>query len=214
MICPICQKRKAKRHCPAKSEMICAICCGTEREVTIDCPLDCPHLVASRQHYDSRRAVDWAKVPFADQRIPQSVLEVHEQLFTELSYEILECASEDRSLVDSDVQAALQALAETYQTLANGIVYEKPPHHRLQRVLYDRLRRVIEEHQKKADGRLIAGPHTRDSEMRDLLILLTQLAAGWANGRPKGRAFMDMLRSQFKPGTFAFKAGSSLIVTP
>src|SRR5579875_3093926 len=83
MICPICQKRKAKRHCPAKSEMICAICCGTEREVTIDCPLDCPHLVASRQHYDSRRAVDWAKVPFADQRIPQSVLEVHEQLFTE-----------------------------------------------------------------------------------------------------------------------------------
>src|SRR5579875_1246339 len=129
-------------------------------------------------------------------------------------YEIVECAIEDRFLLDSDVQAALQPLAETYQTLANGIVYEKPPHHRLQRVLYDRLRRVIEEHQKKADGRLIAGPHTRDSEMRDLLILLTQLAAGWANGRPKGRAFMDMLRSQFKPGTFAFKAGSSLIVTP
>ncbi|HLI35276.1 MAG TPA: hypothetical protein VKW70_09550 [Terriglobia bacterium] len=214
MICPICQKRKAKRHCPAKSEMICAICCGTEREVTIDCPSDCPHLVASRQHYDSRRVVDWEKMPFADQRIPESALEVHQQLFMELSYGVLECASENPSLVDSDVQAALQALAETYQTLATGIVYEKAPDHRLQRELYDRLRKIIEEHQKKTDGRLIASPYARNSEMRDFLVLLAQLAAGWANGRPKGRAFMDMLRSQFKPGTFASKAGSSLIVTP
>ena len=40
--CPICEKRKAQRFCPAKGEKICAVCCGKEREVIIDCPVDCP----------------------------------------------------------------------------------------------------------------------------------------------------------------------------
>src|SRR6185437_3901085 len=48
--CPICEKRKPKRFCPAKGEKICAICCGTYREVTIDCPVDCPHLIAARRY--------------------------------------------------------------------------------------------------------------------------------------------------------------------
>src|SRR2546422_5223162 len=55
MICPICHKRKAKRFCPARGDSICSVCCGTEREVTIDCPSDCPHLIASRQDRKSTR---------------------------------------------------------------------------------------------------------------------------------------------------------------
>ena len=39
MTCPICENRKAARFCPAKGENICAVCCGTEREVTISCRL-------------------------------------------------------------------------------------------------------------------------------------------------------------------------------
>ena len=35
MSCPICEKRKASRFCPAKAEKICAVCCGTEREVYV-----------------------------------------------------------------------------------------------------------------------------------------------------------------------------------
>ena len=45
MSCPICEKRPPKRFCPAKGEKICAVCCGREREVTIDCP---PDLLLSR----------------------------------------------------------------------------------------------------------------------------------------------------------------------
>ena len=29
MSCPICQKRKAKRYCPAKEGTLCSVCCGT-----------------------------------------------------------------------------------------------------------------------------------------------------------------------------------------
>ena len=68
LACPICSKRKAKRFCPARTETICSICCGTEREVTIDCPSDCVHLVASRQYDMTRLEIDWAKVPFAESK--------------------------------------------------------------------------------------------------------------------------------------------------
>lgn len=215
MICPICQKRKAKRYCPAKSELICTVCCGTEREVTIDCPSDCPHLIASREHYDLRRPVDWDKVPFADKKIFFSVLEAHERLFLQLSYVILEYAQDNPSLVDSDVEAAYQALAETYLTLSSGILYEKPPDHRMQRELYDRLRKGVEDYKQEEGPGLVAQTSVRDPDIRDALILFTQITARRSNGRPKGRAFLDFIRSQFKPGTFSSQtAGSGIILAP
>ena len=33
-ICPICEKRRAERYCPAKGEKICAIDCGTAFQLT------------------------------------------------------------------------------------------------------------------------------------------------------------------------------------
>src|SRR2546430_17653885 len=51
--CPICDRRKPARFCPAKGEKICAVCCGTEREVTIDCPSDCSYLIAAHR-YESK----------------------------------------------------------------------------------------------------------------------------------------------------------------
>ncbi len=46
LICPICGKRRPERFCPAKGEKICAVCCGKEREVTLDCPADCTYLIS------------------------------------------------------------------------------------------------------------------------------------------------------------------------
>lgn len=213
MICPICQKHKAKRLCPAKGEMICAVCCGTEREVTIDCPSDCVYLIASRQHRDERREVDWEKMPFASQKIPYSTLEAHEPFFMRLSYAVCEFASENRPLVDADIQAVYQALAETYQTLTSGILYENPPAYLLQRELYGKLRHEVEEYKKQEPIGISAQTRVRESEIRDVLILVAQIAAGKSNGRPKGRAFLDFIRSQFKPGTFT-KQESKIILAP
>lgn len=213
LLCPICQKRKAKRFCPAKAETICTICCGTEREVTIDCPSDCPYLIASRQHHVERGVVDWEKMPFPDQRIPYSVLEIHEPLFMSMAYQICEYAAENPSLVDSDVEGVYHALAETYQTLSKGILYEDPPAQRLRRGLYEKLRAEADKYTSQKAGGLVAGTSVRDSEIRDALILFTQIAAGRSNGRPKGRAFMDYMRSQFKPGTFA-QTAPKIILAP
>ena len=50
MSCPICEKRRAERFCPAKAEKICAVCCGKEREVTITCPTDCAYLISAHRY--------------------------------------------------------------------------------------------------------------------------------------------------------------------
>jgi hypothetical protein len=121
----------------------------------------------------------------------------HQKLLLTLSYAVSLFARDDPALVDSDVLASLQALAEAYRTLSSGIYYEKPPDYRLQRGLYERLKAAIEDTKKTeaAEGKAAS---IRDSEIRDALIFLTQLGSTRANGRPKGRAFLDFLRGQFK----------------
>ena len=212
LACPICEKRKVKRYCPARVESLCTVCCGTEREVTIDCPSDCPYLVESRKHEPVRREVDRASVPFADIRIPTSFVARHEPLILALGYAICLHARDNAAVTDSDVIAGLQSLAEAYQTLSSGIYYEKPPDYVTQRELYDALKAAIENY-KKTENQNAGLSTVRDSEIRDALIFLAQLGASRANGRPKGRAYLDLLRSQFKFDELQ-KSSPGLLVVP
>jgi len=208
--CLICEKRPPKRSCPAKGEIICAVCCGTEREVTIDCPSDCRYLIASRAHDLERQEVDKSKIPFPDKRIPTLFVAESQPLLLALSYSLCAAARENHLVVDTDILAALQALGETYQTLTGGIYYEKPPEFRTHREIYEALKAGIEEFKKRVAAQAAVGA-VRDSDIRDALIFLAQLGTTRANGRPKGRAFLDFLRSQFKPEEFA-KPSQSIVL--
>ena len=212
MTCPICSKRKVKRFCPARGENICSVCCGTEREVSIDCPSDCPHLVASREYDAGRRQVDWSKVPFADVRIPYEFTQSHSLLLVTLTSSIWEYAQHHRQVVDTDAIAALQALAETYRTLSSGLYYERPPDYLYRRELYQVLKAGLEEF-KEAETQRLGLATTRDSEIRDALTFLTQLGATRQNGRPKGRAFLDLIRTQIGPEASA-KPASNIVLLP
>jgi len=208
--CPICNKRKVKRFCPARGDNICAVCCGTEREVTIDCPADCPHLVASRKYDEGRRLVDWSNIPFSDVRISNEFAQSHALLLMTLISSIWKYAREYRQVVDADVIAALHALAESYRTLSSGLYYEKPPDYLYQRELYQVLKTALEEFQRVQTQR--QGLVTiRNSDLRDSLIYLTQLGALRTNGRPKGRAFLDLIRSQVAPQDSA-QANSNIVL--
>lgn len=188
------------------------MCCGTEREVTIDCPSDCSYLIASRTYGLERRKFDWSKLPFADIKIPPSFAHEHVPLLNALTYTICVFARDNTYTVDTDVMASLQALAESYRTLSSGLYYEKPPDHRLQRELYEKLKAGIEEF-KQAEARNTSATAVRDGDIRDALIFFTQLGATYMNGRPKGRAYLDMLRSQIKSEEFA-KPVSNIVLLP
>jgi len=213
LICPICQKRKAKRFCPAKTQSICSVCCGTEREVSIDCPSDCPHLVASRQPDYERQDIDPSTLPFPDFKIASSFVRARNDLLLKISYTICLHARDNSALVDSDVITALQSLAEAYRTLASGIVYQNPPVYRLQRELYQAVQTSIERHKQEERRKvMVAHPDAvGNGDIRDALVILTRLGAARSNGRPKSRAYLDFLRTRFEPGEFS-KPGSGLLL--
>ncbi len=197
MSCPICEKRKPSRFCPAKGEKICAVCCGTEREVTIDCPADCPHLASAHRYEDEHRkpAAD-ADMPFGEVRFSSDVIYARQPVVSGLGLTILKFAAAQPSLADADALAALRALAETCKTLATGIYYEKPPDASPARALYGELAQFLQ--QTKQDEAKQAGFSTlKDSEILYVLIFLLRLGSLRTNGRPRSRRFLEFLRSQF-----------------
>jgi len=195
--CPICQKRKAARFCPAKGEKICAVCCGTEREATIDCPSDCGYLLAAHRYEDEHpKPVPAEQVPFPDVRFSTDLIHERRPVVSGLAYTILRFAAKERALTDADALTALGALAEAYRTLLSGIYYEKPPDAAVPRELYAELAKFIEDARKEEAGR--AGFATlKDTEAFYLLIFLLRVGRSRTNGRPRSRKFLDFLRAQF-----------------
>ncbi len=212
MSCPICDKRKAARFCPAKGEKICAVCCGTEREVTIDCPSDCSFLVSAHRYEDEHRRSLPADAPLLDEKIPQDIVYTHQQLMAALAFSIAKFCAVQPAAVDADVLVAIQALAQTYKTLSSGIIYEKPPDALLPRELYAALIALLSELRKyQAEHASSAG--LKDSELFYLLVFLYRMGLLRTNGRPRSRRFIEFLRGQF-PQSPELKREASRIIVP
>jgi hypothetical protein len=209
--CPICQKRKAGRFCPAKAEKICAVCCGTEREITIDCPSDCGYLLSAHRYEDQHPRTLPADTPLLDVRIPSDTVHGHGQLLSAIAFTIAKCCASQPSATDTDVLAALHALAETYKTLLSGIVYEQPPVFFVQRHIYDALSTFLTEaKQRPAQA---SYPAVKDSDIFPLLVFLFRMGLLRTNGRSRSRRFIEFLRGQF-PGAQELKREESRIIVP
>jgi hypothetical protein len=197
MSCPICEKRRPERYCPAKGEKICAVCCGREREVTIDCPSDCSYLIAAhRYEREHRKPLPPEEFPYRD--IEFSVDFVYERwpVVAGIAAAILGFHTQNKDLNDAAIFAALEALAETLRTLGTGIYYERPPDAPLPRALYAQLAEFLQEAKKQEAAR--TGFSTlKDSEIFRLIIFLLRLGKAETNGRPRSRAFLDFLRAKF-----------------
>ncbi len=197
MACPLCQKRTAKRWCPARGERICAVCCGTEREVTIDCPSDCEFLIAARRYETGhRRPLPPEALPHPEVAVTMEVLQELRPVLAELGLEILKLAREHPPLFDADVLAALRALTESCRTRVSGLYYEKPPEAGPARAVYVRLAETIARIRARQVER-VGFAALKDSEVLALLVFLLRLGSYHSNGRPRSRAFLDFLRAQY-----------------
>ena len=212
MSCPICEKRKAARFCPAKGEKICAVCCGTEREVSIDCPSDCSYLVAAHRYENEHRRSLPADTPWLDEKIPQDIVYAHQQLMAALAFSIAKFCAVQPAAVDADVLAAIQALTQTYKTLSSGIIYEKPPDAPLPRELYAALMALISE-LKKQQAERANSAGLKDADLFYLLVFLYRMGLLRTNGRPRSRRFIEFLRGQF-PQSPELKREESRIIVP
>ena len=211
MACPICEKRKPARFCPAKGESICAVCCGTEREVSIDCPVDCPHLLAAHRYEDEHPRQLLADTPLLEERVPSDAVHTNQQLMAALAFTVAKFCASQRSTTDLDVLNALQALAETYRTLRSGIYYEKPPDAPVPRELYAALTAFLGEvKQKQAERR---NSPLKESDIFYVLIFLYRMGLLRGNGRPRSRRYIEFLRGQF-PEAQELKREESRIIVP
>jgi hypothetical protein len=198
-ICPICNKRRAERYCPAKGEKICAVDCGTEREVTIDCPSDCAYLIAAHRWETSHgKPLPESEMLFPNVVLPPDVIQSRGATLSGLAHAILLFALEQRSLTDAEAFSAILAMAETYRTLLAGIYYEKPPNDVVAAGLYATIARFLED-EKKGEAGQQEYSALKNSEIFHLLVFLLRFGRLRSNGRPRTRMFIDFLRAQFPP---------------
>lgn len=198
MPCAICHLRKEQRFCPALHDRICAICCGTEREVSLDCPSDCPYLRQARQHERPRTLDDTERAAlFPNVEIREELLYEREPLLVGLSFAVNKASRADSALRDRDAIAALTALAESYERLsASGLHYEPANTNPIQQSLMSEIRRIIAEY-RELETRHLGYSSLRDSEILQLLVFLVRTAHAQTSGRPRSRAFLDFLAERF-----------------
>ena len=224
-LCAICGKRKPKRYCPGVGGDICPICCGTEREVTVNCPLDCSYLQEARRR-DRLPDIDPRQFPNADIKVDEAFLQRNEALLIIIAAAVAGNALKDNNnrIIDNDVKQALASLVQTYRTLQTGLFYESRPDNPLAGLVHDGVQKDLADLRERAQKH---GQSLRDSDILGILAFLQRLEIQHNNGRPKGRAFIDFLRSFFRPGAPGSQteaqdepliepgdAGSGLIITP
>lgn len=212
MTCPICGKRKAERFCPAKGEKICAVCCGTEREVTMDCPFDCVYLAAAHRYEDEQKRSIPGDTPLLGVQIPEEVVHTHQQLVAALAFSIAKFCAAQASATDTDVLGAIAALAETYKTLDSGIVYENSPAASLPRELCAALATFLDELKKK-QAETAGSIKLEDKNIFYVLVFLHRMGLLRTNGRLRARRYIEFLRGQF-PQSAELKREENRIIVP
>jgi hypothetical protein len=198
MRCPLCEKRKAKRSCPAKDSPICAQCCGERRILEIDCPESCKYLKAGRE----REAEDYRKHlqnmdPMAQEKHRKVLLD-HQSVIAHLEYAISKQRILSRDLCDKDVVQAVDSLLETYRREDTGLIYERTEDNLRIESLRRELREIIESYRNPEgeEGKGIVDPRNTRLQLGaaiDCLRFIRSLAATYLKDRDSGSSYVDFL---------------------
>ena len=188
--CPLCGTRRAKRFCPAKLSQICPVCCGTKREVEIDCPSDCVYLQSGRQYEGGKKAKNKPNESFTERLWSQSFQSRNFETLLGLWSLIRDARSQIPELVDIDVREVLNRLIQTYQTQEGGIYYDHLPESYTQKTLYSSLKSFLEGKQNQEN---LTASSLKTENLLDCLQLTLEMAVLKLQSRPKSRAFLDQL---------------------
>ena len=214
MKCPLCDRRKAKRPCPAKNAHICAQCCGEKRVLEINCPESCEYLQLGRQ----REAEEHAKIlrllsPQNHDR-HRRVMAAYQDSLARIEYSIGRERMLNRDLTDQDVLEAVDILLETYRTEDKGILYEKKSENLRVEPMRRELRAVIEA-LRNPEGDNDQGivrtekPRMQLSSIIECLEFVQAVIKAYQEKRGAGLDYVDLLarvipRAEKKPSSIIF----------
>ena len=162
----------------------------------MDCPLECEYLQEARLH-DRPAAISAEDFPNQDIKLSEDFIRKQEHLVLWLGLALAR-VMETRKAVDSDAREGLDALIRTYRTRESGLIYETRPQNPYAADVQEELKKSIEELNKRLAES--SGMHTiRDADVLGTLVFLQRLELQHNNGRRRGRAFFDFLRTYFPP---------------
>lgn len=174
--------------------MICAVCCGTRREVDIDCPFSCSYLKAGRAYESERRTPDPALLDRV-RAIGPDFFDRFNLMLIDLGMASVEERERLPWLVDTDIIEVYKALHTTMKTLSSGIYYESLPEGAARIALFRRLKAELDRMMTpNAEGT----PVLKASEALQILDFLIFIAITNSNVRPRSRQYLDLLTQQTK----------------
>lgn len=192
VLCKICEKRRARRACPAVQGDICTLCCGTEREVSLSCPVDCEYLREAHQH-EKPVPIAEDQISYPDVKVTEEFIREHEELLLFAVYSLVQAAMRTVGAVDADVLMALEALIQTQRTLESGLVYETRPQNTVALAVQRAFSASFADYEKIRQERETLSAFRR-SDVLSVLVFLHRLGQQNQNGRPRGRMYLDLLR--------------------
>ncbi len=191
MTCAICGIRKPKRYCPGVRGEICTICCGTEREQTITCPVECGYLREAHDH-EKKRVFDPSILPNKDIEVSDAFLQDNQLLIAVLGKAVAMGALRAAEATDYDIREGLEALIRSYRALQSGLYYDAHPTNPYAAGIQDSFQACVADLRKAAKEE--GGNSTlRDSTLLNVLVFLQRFEYAENNGRKRSRAFLDLL---------------------
>jgi hypothetical protein len=178
------------------------VCCATKRIVEINCPPDCAHLTAAREH--PAAVVKRQQERDVAQLLPsiQHLTERQHQLFFLFQTVIARHQPDGFArLNDDDVAEAAATLAATLETASRGVIYEHVAQSSVAQRLGKEMRAMLDEMRER-------GATVYDREAALTLRAIEQGARESRAGDPSPRAYLDLMSRLLQVSRAAAQGGA------
>lgn len=147
MKCLICEKRKGKRHCPAKNGYICPVCCGEKRGVEIDCPLDCTYFVEGQKYHQEKVSRQRLRKEGVDSFIRRAEMyNKHPEIFNDIEIAFVNVFRTNNRIRNVDLAEGLGLVLKTLATEKRGLFYDHRSENSFANEISDRVIKIIREY--------------------------------------------------------------------
>jgi hypothetical protein len=198
--CSRCNKRKAKRFCPALGESICSLCCGQLREKEVHCPTTCPFL-SKHKSYQENRIIE--KSP-----VSQRILSYEEEnplkdermawLAFHIEMPVKELVEKKPSVNDKEVLLALEYVQNKLEK-GRGLIFMPDETMKPQNELGEVIHNVME--RCRYEGRIIlTGKPQAYSQQEKLRVLdeIIRTVKHLARENLEGRSYIQAVMERFE----------------